>query len=182
MSFGISELFNKEFNCFSCWLSCWLSWLAEWGTWVRARMLVSRSAMRVSFLFLPDSATVSFVLYVKNSALIRSYRVMPPKSRATQCLLAHNVSPARESQKRSRSERQEAEVQWESSKGSRHNSPPGKERRSRSKSSSRSKSKSIVGKKAPRGARKEWGASAISREGIEVSAVYGALPYKIATT
>ena len=87
---------------------------------------------------MPDSATVSFVLYVKNSALIRSYRVMPPKSRATQCLLAHNVSPTRESQKRSRSKHQEAEVRCESS---RHNSPPRKGRRSRSKSS-RSKSKS----------------------------------------
>ena len=67
---------------------------------------------------------------------------MPPKSRATQRLLAHNVSPARESRKRSRSERQEAEARCESSKGSRHNSPPRKEPRLRSKSSSRSKSKS----------------------------------------
>ena len=72
----------------------------EWGTWVRARMLVSCSVTWVSFLFLPDSATVLFVSYVNNSALIRSYRVMPPKSRATQHLLAHNVSPARESRGR----------------------------------------------------------------------------------
>ena len=86
----------------------------------------------------------SFVrsLRKKTALLIRSYRVMPPKSRATQRLLAHNVSPARESRKRSRSERQEAEARCESSKGSRHNSPPRKEPRSRSKSSSRSKSKS----------------------------------------
>ena len=67
---------------------------------------------------------------------------MLPKSRVTRRLLAHNDSPVRESRKRSRSERQEAAVRCESSKGSRHNSPPRKGRRSRSKSSSRSKSKS----------------------------------------
>ena len=79
---------------------------------------------------------------MKIGALIRSYRVMPFKSRAIERLLARDVSPARESRKRSRSDCQRAEVRGESSKGSHHNTPPRKEHCSRSKSSSRSKSKS----------------------------------------
>ena len=50
-------------KCFSCRLSLWKRHVTkfshtEWETWVRARMLVSRSVTWVSFLFLPDSATV----------------------------------------------------------------------------------------------------------------------------
>lgn len=65
---------------------------------------------------------------------------MPPKSRATQRLLAHNASPTRNSRKRSRNEHGRPEDRRESSNGSRHKSPPRKERRSKSKSSNRSES------------------------------------------
>jgi len=106
--------------------------------------------------------------------------------RAIQRLLAHNVSPARESWKCTRSELQGAEVCYESSKGSCHNSPPRREHRSKSKSSSGSKSKSSSRSDlphdtpswAPWGSWKERGASAIPRKGTEVSAVYRAIPRK----
>lgn len=75
-----------------------------------------------------------------NSALIRFDRVMPPKLRATQHLSVHNVGPEWESQKRSWSKLQWAEVRRESSKGSHHDSSPKKECCSKSKSSSRSDS------------------------------------------
>ena len=45
----------------------------EWGTWVRARMLVSRSVTWVSFLFLPDSATVLPTLPPLSELLPRVY-------------------------------------------------------------------------------------------------------------
>ena len=118
------QLFSK--TCFSCRLS--LRKRQETGSSLTPNgepgyepgcqfHALSRESV---FLFLPNSATVSFVLCVKNSAFIRSYRIMPPKSRATQRLLAHNVSPTRESRKRSRSEHQGGEVHGESSKGSHH--------------------------------------------------------------
>ena len=60
---GISKIHEIRYKCFSCW---WSSRKrqetkfshTEWGTWVRTRMLVSRSVTWVSFLFLKDSATV----------------------------------------------------------------------------------------------------------------------------
>ena len=65
---------------------------------------------------------------------------MLPKSRATQRLLAHNASPTRNSRKRSRNKHGRPEDRRESSNGSRHKSPPRKERCSKSKSSHRSES------------------------------------------
>jgi len=80
----------------------------------KVRMSVSCSVTWFSFSSLARQCNsfVRFRVKKKTSALIRCYRVMPPKSRVTQRLLAHNVSPVRESRKRSR----EVEVEVENRK------------------------------------------------------------------
>ena len=112
--------------------------------WVRVGVSLHACHM-VQFLFLALKVQQFLILlFVVPIVFSRFGQEMPPKSRASQRLMAHNASPARESRKRTRNERERSHDRRESSRSSRRNKSPSSPTRKdrRSKSSSRSDSPS----------------------------------------
>ena len=112
--------------------------------WVRVGVSLHACHM-VQFLFLALKVQQFLILlFVVPIVFSRFGQEMPPKSRASQHLMAHNASPARESRKRTRNEHERSHDWHESSRSSRRNKSPSSASRKdrRSKSSSRSDSPS----------------------------------------